>query len=694
LNVIDLAIVLLFLVAILVIGFVSSHSVKKESDFYLGGRKLGRTLQFFLQFGNATDSTGAPTIATGVYRSGVGGAWLSGFQTLFISPFFWFTQCWYRRARVTTVADLFVDRFDSKSLATCYAAYNIFIALLTIGVGNVAAFKVASAMVVKPESEYTQADQQEHADYLEYQSLKQQVEAGTLSAQSDRFRTLDSQSKRGELQSSITYISRLPFYIAYSTVVGIYISLGGIRAAAVTDAVQGLLILAMSVLLIPVGLHAVGGFKGLHAHVPEYKFLLTSNTAWYAIVAIVVGSFLQVMGLMHNMSTGGSAANEDTARFGMIAGTFAKRLVLVAWIFCGLLAIGLLSGKGLSDPDLAWGQLSLNLLGPGLMGLMLSGMLLGHMPMVGVFSVSVAGLFTQNLYRPLVRGRSDRHYLHVAKFSIVLILIAAVIFAMRFSDLLEMYIFQVRYGIFFGAAMVVLYFWRRATAKGILFAFALWVIGVILIPESLSNFTAARQAPTLLAQTDAYVETTIAGATADDLSKGLADHLGQPVTRQHTVLPMALYFDKVARIDPRDPNSPVEGIGRFNVENYALHLLGFSVTHLHSSGLTTTGWLFDSVFPFLTIIAFSYLTRPGDGARSDRFFARMRTPVGKTPEDDRREVELSYQQPDRFDDTKIFRHSDWQFTKWNLKDCIGFFGCWVIVGLILLLLWGVLVAGS
>jgi len=136
LNVIDLAIVLLFLVAILVIGFVSSHSVKKESDFYLGGRKLGRTLQFFLQFGNSTDSTGAPTIATGVYRSGVGGAWLSGFQTLFITPFFWFTQCWYRRARVTTVADLFVDRFDSKSLATCYAAYNIFIALLTIGVGN------------------------------------------------------------------------------------------------------------------------------------------------------------------------------------------------------------------------------------------------------------------------------------------------------------------------------------------------------------------------------------------------------------------------------------------------------------------------------------------------------------------------------------------------------------------------------
>ena len=46
------------MIAIVAVGFFVSHSIKKESDFYLGGRKLGRVLQFFLNFGNSTDSTG------------------------------------------------------------------------------------------------------------------------------------------------------------------------------------------------------------------------------------------------------------------------------------------------------------------------------------------------------------------------------------------------------------------------------------------------------------------------------------------------------------------------------------------------------------------------------------------------------------------------------------------------------------
>ena len=120
LHLIDLAIVVFFLVAILGVGVWVSRGVKHEGDFYLGGRKLGRALQFFLNFGNSTDSTGAVSTSTEVYRQGAGGMWI-GFQTLFITPFFWFTQPWYRRSRLVTMADLFIDRFDSKPLASAYA---------------------------------------------------------------------------------------------------------------------------------------------------------------------------------------------------------------------------------------------------------------------------------------------------------------------------------------------------------------------------------------------------------------------------------------------------------------------------------------------------------------------------------------------------------------------------------------------
>ena len=168
------------------------------------------------------------------------------------------------------MGDLFVDRFNSKSLASAYAAFNIFMAPFTMGMSNFFSYQVAQAMMVKPESEYTQRDRQKIADYQEYQQLKAQLEKGQVAVgQTERFRNLNEQSKRRELQSFISYLSPFPFFVGYSTVVGIYIVLGGLRAAAITDAVQGLLILVMSLMLIPVGLHRIGGFAGLHRIVPE-----------------------------------------------------------------------------------------------------------------------------------------------------------------------------------------------------------------------------------------------------------------------------------------------------------------------------------------------------------------------------------------------------------------------------------------
>ena len=178
-NIIDLVIILAFLIAVLAVGVWVSRGVKQESDFYLGGRTLGKPLQFFLNFGNSTNSTGAGLLASNVYNQGAGGMWI-GFQTLFITPFFWFTQLWFRRARLTTMADLFVDRFNSKALASAYALFNIFIALFLMGTGNFIAFKVASAMVVKPPSAYTVQERQSVDEFNEYYALSQQKKTAPL----------------------------------------------------------------------------------------------------------------------------------------------------------------------------------------------------------------------------------------------------------------------------------------------------------------------------------------------------------------------------------------------------------------------------------------------------------------------------------------------------------------------------------
>jgi solute:Na+ symporter, SSS family len=691
LNVWDIAILAGFLVSILAVGFVVSRTVHKEADFYLGERKLGRLLQFFLNFGNSTDATGAVTISTAVYKSGASGIWANGFQTLFITPFFWFTQPWWRRARLITMGDLFVDRFNSKSLASAYAAFNIFMALFTMGMSNFFSYQVAQAMMVKPESEYTERDRQKIADYQEYQQLKAQLESGQVAVgQTERFKNLNEQSKRRELQSFISYLSPIPFFVGYSSVVGVYIVLGGLRAAAITDAVQGLLILVMSLMLIPVGLHRIGGFAGLHRIVPEYMFSAISTTQWHTILAITFGSLVQIIGLLHNMSTAGSARDEKTARFGMISGGFTKRLVLIAWTLCGLIGLAVLTGHArISDANNTWGALSRELLAPGLMGLMLSGMLLGNMPSMGVYAVSVAGLATNNIYKPLVKGKSEQHYFRAGQWAIGGVLAIAVVFASCLTDVGAAYTMQVTFNIFFGAAIFLIIFWRRITSKAIMGGLVVWVFMMGIFPWILPESASFRRIPALLQETALSTMDVTAGATAEDVAGGKAQRVGQPIKKPTVVLPMAVYFDSVARVDPKDPNSAEEGIGRFNIENYSLHLLGIPVWRFSGSGMTTSRWAFDGLFPFIVLIVFSRLTKPDELERADRFFAKMRTPVAATPELDKEEVQLSFEMPHRFDDKKIVKGSNWQFTKWDRNDFLGFLGCWVIVGAILLVLWGV-----
>src|SRR5450432_1566288 len=167
LHIIDLLVIVCFLCGVLGLGWWASKGVKEEKDFYLGGRSFGKLLQFFLNFGNMTDSSGAPTTSAEVFRTGAGGIWIA-LQTLFITPFFWFSTVWYRRARVTTMADLVHERLNDKPLAMFYVAFNVYVSLLLLAFGNVASYKVAKAMIVKPQQSYTEADWTAVREYQEY----------------------------------------------------------------------------------------------------------------------------------------------------------------------------------------------------------------------------------------------------------------------------------------------------------------------------------------------------------------------------------------------------------------------------------------------------------------------------------------------------------------------------------------------
>jgi len=63
----DLLMIGLYLGAMVYIGQRTARTVKKQTDLYLGGRKLGKALQFFLNFGNMTDLNNTVTTSSAVY---------------------------------------------------------------------------------------------------------------------------------------------------------------------------------------------------------------------------------------------------------------------------------------------------------------------------------------------------------------------------------------------------------------------------------------------------------------------------------------------------------------------------------------------------------------------------------------------------------------------------------------------------
>jgi SSS family solute:Na+ symporter len=692
LNIIDLAVVITFLLGVIALGWWASRGVKEEKDFYLGGRKLGRTLQFFLSFGNMTDSSGAPTTSAEVFRQGAGGTWIS-LQTLFITPFYWFSANWFRRVRVVTMADMFVERLNSKGLALAYVIFNIYVSLLLLAFGNVVSYKVASAMMVKPPSDYSPAEQHTVAEYAEYAGLRAAYTAQTLSpAKVQRYEQLDSMVKLGQINSFVPAVTPFQFYLAYTVIVAVYIGMGGLKAAAVTDALQGLLTFVFTLIMIPLGLARIGGFHAMHQAVPEFMFRLfgtvtASDYAWYSIAAIAFTSMVQIFGTVTQMSMAGSATNENAARFGLITGAFTKRLVIIAWTLCGLIAVALFPG-GLADPENSWGVMAKTLLAPGLMGLMFSGMLLGHMPTVGSNAIAVAGLIARNIYEPLVKGKSESHYLKVGQIMLVVTLAASLCFSMLFSGAVKLITEVITFNVFFGAVILLIFFWRRLSAPAIWLSLAFWIVVIGIAPSVVPRFQSLRQSKIFTESTDARSIMAVIGASKDDVANGLATKVGQAIQKSIKVPPVAVYFDTVAHADPQDVHSPLQGVGRFQVETYLLHLIGVPVQQFNKAGILTARWGVDGALPFIMLIVFSYLL-PGrkateaDEHRIAGFYAKLKTPVAPTPLEDEREVALSYEKPRRFDHRKLFPGSTWEFAKWRGIDYVGFLGCWAIVGLII-----------
>ena len=660
-HVLDSLVVVAYLAFVLYLGRAGAKATRNEEGFFLANRSLGKLYQFFLNFGQSTDPQGAVSTVSIVYQQGASGVWLM-LQTLFMNPYYWFMNLWFRRARLMTVADLFEDRLASRSLTVFYAAFQICTAVVIVkGFSNFIAYKITASLVVKSEAAWTPAERQSVLDYQELKRLEHDLAQAPLAAEAKaRLDLLHDAEARGTLHSYITLLDPLPFYFGYVSFLGLYIILGGMTATARNEALQGSLMLVFSVLLIPVGLRAIGGWHQLSVRVPHAMFDLfgsaASQVTGLTLVAILFVTIIQAQANINNMSVAGSARNEFAARFGAVSGTYAKRVMITLWASTGLIAIALFHGPlALSDPDMTWGTMSRQLLGPGFLGLMLAGVLAGNMSTGAAHTMSISGLFVRNVHRYLWPNLTDRGAVTAGRWAIAVSLALSIWSATAMTSAFSVTQLFLLMNVPFGAAILMIFLWRRLTAAGVWSAVIVSALMTLIIPFMLPRVPALAQRPELVQLAD-----TPAGAR-----------------------PEPVFFESVVHTRADDMSSPLEGRGRFHAELFLLRLGGLDLTQWPASARFAARFFVSGLLPFVLLIGVSLCTKGPPPEHVARFYGKMKTPVGATPELEAAAIAETTQNPARFDHTKLFPRSAWELTKWNREDALGFAVCCAISGAIL-----------
>ena len=185
-------------------------------------------------------------------------------------------------------------------------------------------------------------------------------------------------------------------------------------------------------------------------------------------------------------------------------------------------------------------------------------------------------------------------------------------------------------------------------------------------------------------------QTTIRNISASqqDVDKGLASAAGQKIKKELVSPPTSIFFSSVARSNPQDANSSMVGIGRLNTELAIAKAIGLDMQNMKPSTLLTLRYMIASILPFILLIPISLFTKDkGLEENIARFYVKMKTKVIPDRELDKAELEKSYANPTRFDHTKLFPNSSWEFCKWDKDDTWGVLASTALTVGILLAFW-------
>lgn len=470
----DYVVLVAYFIGMIAIGLVCMRWVKRQEDFFMGGRSFGKLLQTFAAFGSGTGANDPIQVGRTTWTSGLSGIW-SVLLFLFVTPFYWIVSVWYRRMRHVTLGDWFVERYESKGLGAAYTLFGFAYYMIYLSTAFTAISKVAESIV--------------GFDRVQVWGIEE------------------------------------PVGLAYLLVPGIallvivYGVLGGLRAAYWTDLVQGIGIIVLSLILVPFGLLQLAdkhgdeqtqvvkqeygessamvvmdGFRILHKQLPDSYFQIyggprSGEFPLHYICSLTLLALIGVVVQPHFISTGGgSAKSENSARLGMVTGNFMKRLCTIGWAMTGLILLALMADNPdiMRDPDRTWGMATRTILGPiglGLVGLMLACLLAALMSSADCYMIMTAGLVVRNIYAPYFHPNADdKTYVLAGRIASCFVIMGAALVSLYLMDVFGQFKIALEFCTVFAAPFWIGMWWRRANKWSAWFTLAFSVCVFFVLP--------------------------------------------------------------------------------------------------------------------------------------------------------------------------------------------------------------------
>jgi Na+/proline symporter len=434
---IDAVVIVLYLIGVTAAGLWISRQVTGLHDYFMP-RRFGKGMMIMHAFGTGTASDQAVTVAAATFRGGLSGIWYQ-WLWLFATPFYWLIAPIFRRFRAITTADVYELRFD-RSVAVLFSVVGIANMCVKIGVMLVGAGAL--------------------------------IQSGT----------------GGLVNTDLAIVALTIMFVLYGAA-------GGLSAAIITDYVQGLLTIVLSVMLLPSILAAVGGMSGIRATIDDPRMLSLVAPGKISVFFVVMMAIQALVGIVAQpfvMGVCAAGKTEWEGRVGLVGGNLIKRICTIAWCLTGIAAVAWYIDRGvdlaaLSPAELqrtadgVYGEVAFAFLpavAPGLLGLFLAAILAGVMSSCDSFMISSAGLFTENIYKPVRPEKSNRHYIWVGRVASLVIVAGGVAFAFWVPNVIDALEIWFMIAPMMGIVFWIALFWRRMSVLGAwattLTGFAAW----------------------------------------------------------------------------------------------------------------------------------------------------------------------------------------------------------------------------